>query len=728
MLYSLFWQVKLLNIKMKIQTRFLRGFLFLFVFLTLHGTRAQMIEIKDAQNAAKTLRDFYVRRDFDGGYEAGRALVERFPENVELRAWFVLNEARSGLSAEAVEAAEKLVERDDKNAWAWFALAHARVRRVQKDEALAAAENALRLAPKDEEFIFLYASALLMHKRFDEIYALLDKNSANIKDAARLLYVKAEARYRQSAGAKIDEAARRKSFEDFAAAVAANPQSINANFIYGFYLDADKRFAEAVPFLKKAAALSPDAISIREELWKAIENQTSDNAARRTAEILADAENFSRTHPDSPNVLAAVAAENAQLKMTARAEEYENRLLKIFSDSKAAETLLAKRLDREYFAQLNAGLKDEAAKRKLARLLLSFINRPRRFSEEYHSNAYARFLSLIRGDKTFTEAELLAAAERLTIAERDAPVNNESDVAFRLVERGLFADAERFARAGVAKTALIAEKRRADSDGKNRFQESDSEMSAAFSALGYVFQKQKRFDEAEREFLKAAETNPRSIVAQRSLGEIYEERKDFDRSEQSFVSAVALFYTPDEKFEDFRRIYAERGGKPDGFDSYLIKIKTLLSDKRRQTILSERARQPAPAVAFNLAAPDGKRVSLESMRGKIVVVNFWGTWCAPCVRELPDVQAFYKKYAGDKDVVFLTVNNDNDNAKLDKFMKRGGYDFPVLLDDNYIDRAGVDVFPTTWFIDRAGRISFVKTGFSPRLAEEFSWRVEELKK
>ena len=60
-------------------------------------------------------------------------------------------------------------------------------------------------------------------------------------------------------------------------------------------------------------------------------------------------------------------------------------------------------------------------------------------------------------------------------------------------------------------------------------------------------------------------------------------------------------------------------------------------------------------------------------------------------------------------------------------MDRKGFSFPVLLDDGYVGKVGVHGFPTTWFVDSQGRVSFQKEGWSEALLEEFSWRVEALR-
>lgn len=131
--------------------------------------------------------------------------------------------------------------------------------------------------------------------------------------------------------------------------------------------------------------------------------------------------------------------------------------------------------------------------------------------------------------------------------------------------------------------------------------------------------------------------------------------------------------------------------------------------------------------AFALNGLGGSSVSSDGLEGKVIVINFWGTWCGPCVAEMPEFQKFHEKYRDDPAVVVLTINNDDDPDEVREWMKKKQYDFAVLLDDGYVDKADVHAFPTTWFVDRQGRIAFSKKGWSEPLTEEFSWRVEALR-
>src|SRR5262249_40207092 len=86
-----------------------------------------------------------------------------------------------------------------------------------------------------------------------------------------------------------------------------------------------------------------------------------------------------------------------------------------------------------------------------------------------------------------------------------------------------------------------------------------------------------------------------------------------------------------------------------------------------------------------------------------------------------------KKYAADPQVRILTVDNDADPDTARRWMAKNGYDFPVLLDDGWGRKSGVEGYPTTWFLDPRGNVTFAKRGWSDKLAQEFGWRVGALR-
>ena len=119
-----------------------------------------------------------------------------------------------------------------------------------------------------------------------------------------------------------------------------------------------------------------------------------------------------------------------------------------------------------------------------------------------------------------------------------------------------------------------------------------------------------------------------------------------------------------------------------------------------------------PAEDFQLVDLKGKTQSLNDYRGKVVLLNFWATWCKPCTTEMPAMQASYDKLA-DKGFVVLAVNELEDDAKVREHIRQFGHTFPVLMDrDNKVaNQFGVYGLPVSFFIDERGVVrEYIKGG------------------
>jgi peroxiredoxin len=115
---------------------------------------------------------------------------------------------------------------------------------------------------------------------------------------------------------------------------------------------------------------------------------------------------------------------------------------------------------------------------------------------------------------------------------------------------------------------------------------------------------------------------------------------------------------------------------------------------------------------FHLPDLTGKEQSLSHYRGKVVLVNFWATWCKPCTTEMPAMQATFDKLH-DKRFVVLAINELEDEAKVREHIKQYGHTFPVLMDrDNKVaNQFGVFGLPVSVFIDEKGVVQeYIKGG------------------
>ena len=113
--------------------------------------------------------------------------------------------------------------------------------------------------------------------------------------------------------------------------------------------------------------------------------------------------------------------------------------------------------------------------------------------------------------------------------------------------------------------------------------------------------------------------------------------------------------------------------------------------------------QAAPPLLVTLT--DGRLLSLADLRGKVVLVNYWATWCPYCRHEMPAMQRFYQDYKN-KGVEVLALSQDDDVAKVRQFLREEGYSFPVAMDVPGSSAAfgGVTKLPTSFVIDKRGMV------------------------
>lgn len=116
---------------------------------------------------------------------------------------------------------------------------------------------------------------------------------------------------------------------------------------------------------------------------------------------------------------------------------------------------------------------------------------------------------------------------------------------------------------------------------------------------------------------------------------------------------------------------------------------------------------------FTLEAVDGSHVTLSALKGKVVLLNLWATWCPPCVRETPRLVRVYDKYR-DQGFIILGINTtyQDDRLKVKQFVRDKQVSYPVLLDmtDEFGQKYGARLLPTSYLIDRSGRIVSTKVG------------------
>jgi thiol-disulfide isomerase/thioredoxin len=132
------------------------------------------------------------------------------------------------------------------------------------------------------------------------------------------------------------------------------------------------------------------------------------------------------------------------------------------------------------------------------------------------------------------------------------------------------------------------------------------------------------------------------------------------------------------------------------------------------------AESKAPAPDFVLDSSTGKPIKLSGLKGQVVMINFWATWCGPCRQEMPLLESIYKQYK-DKGFTLLGVNVEPDPKLANDWLKKTPVSFPVLYDvksdvSNLYKVAGM---PSTVFVDKKGNVRLVHRGYKPGDENEY---------
>ncbi len=137
------------------------------------------------------------------------------------------------------------------------------------------------------------------------------------------------------------------------------------------------------------------------------------------------------------------------------------------------------------------------------------------------------------------------------------------------------------------------------------------------------------------------------------------------------------------------------------------------------------AGQPAPA--FSLPAATGDPVSLDKLRGKVVYVDFWASWCAPCKRSFPFMNELQQKY-GSRGLSVVAVNVDKKRSDAERFLQATPASFTIVYDAAGTTPAafGVPGMPTSYLVDPAGRVVYVEQGFHDDRRPEIEERIRAL--
>jgi peroxiredoxin len=135
------------------------------------------------------------------------------------------------------------------------------------------------------------------------------------------------------------------------------------------------------------------------------------------------------------------------------------------------------------------------------------------------------------------------------------------------------------------------------------------------------------------------------------------------------------------------------------------------TDRALAELFLFKPRVAQPAKDFSVSTPTGKGLVLRDLKGKVVLLNFWATWCPPCLREMPSMEGAHQRYRA-RGLAVVGIAVDTDPAVVTPYLKERKITFPIGFDpkSRVADAYGVRALPATFLIDRAGQVTALAMG------------------
>ncbi len=254
----------------------------------------------------------------------------------------------------------------------------------------------------------------------------------------------------------------------------------------------------------------------------------------------------------------------------------------------------------------------------------------------------------------------------------------------------------------------------------------DQLRATLYYARGRIEKSQGNNGDAAKDFSQSYAVLPNALAA-KGLGEVAELRQDTAAATEEYLLAFVLPEDGPVGRVDRRDVRLKLGNvwrQMHGSDAGLGEAILAAYDRVSAPASGAQAAPSAvnkdakDAFAFVLRRVDGAAVPLAPLKGKIVVLSFWATWCGPCRELEPEFNRVAAAYVKNADVVFMAANVDDDETQVSPFLAHQKWDVPVVYADGLDDFLKVDSLPTVLVLGRSGEIAYRINGLPPEGIDE----------